>query len=136
MRPYIVEKIIDDAGGEEVRRPQAVRQVIRPETAETVTKMMVSAVRNGFGGKASVKGYFVAAKTGTAQIPLQGSRGYSDEVTHTFVGFAPAFDPKFLILLQLNKPKGNPFASGTLTEAFHNLTTFMLDYYEIAPDER
>ena len=136
MKPYVVEKIIDDAGGEEVRRPQAVRHIIRPETAETVTKMMVSAVRNGFGGKASVKGYFVAAKTGTAQIPLKGSRGYSDAVIHTFVGFAPAFDPKFLILLQLNKPTGNPFASGTLTEAFHNLTTFMLDYYEIPPDER
>lgn len=136
MKPYIVEKVIDDSGNEELFRPQEIRRVVRQETAETLTKMLVSAVRNGFENRAGVGGYFVAGKTGTAQMPLQGQRGYSDEVIHTFVGYAPAFNPKFLILLQLNKPKGNRFAANTLTPAFHNLAKFILQYYEIPPDEK
>lgn len=136
VEPHLVGKIIDGAGNEESRQPREARRVIRPETAETLTKMLVSAVRNGFENKAGVKGYFVAGKTGTAEIPRKGSRGYSDEVVHTFVGYAPAFNPKFLVLLQLVKPQGNRFAANTLTPAFHNLAEFMLHYYEIPPDER
>ncbi len=136
MKSYLVEKIIDDAGNEELRQPREVRRVLSPEAAETLTKMLVSAVRNGFENKAGVKGYFVAGKTGTAQIPLKDRRGYSDEVIHTFVGYAPAFSPKFLIFLQLVKPQGNRFAANTLTPAFHNLAEFMLNYYEIPPDEK
>lgn len=136
MKPYIVERIIDDSGNEEVRGPQEIRRVISTSTAETLTKMLVSAVRNGFENRAGVDGYFVAGKTGTAQIPLQGRRGYSNDVIHTFVGYAPAFNPRFLVLLQLNRPRGNRFAANTLTPAFHNLAKFMLNYYEIPPDER
>lgn len=135
MRPYVVEKIVDDAGNEEIRKPQAAGEVIRPETAETLTRMLVSVVRNGFD-RGGVKGYFVAGKTGTAQIPLSNGRGYSDEFIHTIVGYAPAFDPKFLILLQLNKPTGNRFAANTLSPAFRELAEFMLNYYEIPPDEK
>jgi cell division protein FtsI (penicillin-binding protein 3)/stage V sporulation protein D (sporulation-specific penicillin-binding protein) len=136
MRPYIVEKLIDDSGAEEIRRPQEVRRVISPESSETLTRMLVSAVRNGFENRAGVKGYFVAGKTGTAQIPLQGRRGYSDDVIHTFVGYAPAFQPRFLVLLELVKPRGNRFAANTLTPVFHTIAQFMLNYYEVPPDER
>lgn len=136
MRPYIVEKLVDDSGAEEIRRPQEVRRVISPESSETLTRMLVSAVRNGFENRAGVKGYFVAGKTGTAQIPFQDRRGYSDDVIHTFVGYAPAFQPRFLVLLELVKPRGNRFAANTLTPVFHNLAQFMLNYYEVPPDER
>ncbi len=135
MKPYVVEKIIDDSGNEIKKDPQVERQVVSKETAETLTKMLVSAVRNGFENRAGVKGYFVAGKTGTAQIPRRDGPGYSDEVIHTFVGYAPAFDPKFLVLIQLNKPKGNRFAANTLTPAFHDLAEYILNYYEIPPDE-
>jgi len=99
-----------------------------------VTKMLISVVRNGYENRAGVKGYFVAGKTGTAQIPKRG--GYSDQVIHTFVGFAPAFNPRFLALLQLNEPKGNRFAANTLTPAFQELATYILNYYEVPPDEK
>lgn len=135
MRPFLVEKIIDSSGNEEVRRPQEVRRVISAETSETVTKMLVSVVRNGFD-RGGVKGYFVAGKTGTAQIPRRDGRGYSDEYIHTIIGYAPAFDPKFLIFLQLNKPRGNRFAANTLSPSLRVLTEFMLNYYEIPPDEK
>lgn len=136
MKPYAVGKIIDDSGNEVKIEPQLVREVISKETAETLTKMLVSAVRNGFENRAGVKGYFVAGKTGTAQIPRSDGRGYSDKVIHTFVGYAPAFNPNFLVLLQLNEPKGNRFAANTLTPAFHDLAEFILNYYEIPPDEK
>lgn len=136
MRPYLVEKIIDANGNAEVTRPEEVRRVISPQTSETLSKMLVSAVRNGFENRAGIKGYFVAGKTGTAQIPAKDRRGYSDDVIHTFVGYAPAFDPRFLVLLQINKPRGNRFAANTLTPAFRNIAGFILSYYEISPDER
>ncbi|OHA02834.1 MAG: hypothetical protein A3J10_02135 [Candidatus Sungbacteria bacterium RIFCSPLOWO2_02_FULL_54_10] len=136
MRPYIVHKITDDSGNEAVTQPEAVRNVITKETAEQLQKMLVSAVRSGFENRAKIPGYFVAGKTGTAQVPSKDGKGYSDAVTHTFVGFAPAFEPRFLILLQLNEPTGNRFAANTLTPAFHDLATFILNYYEIPPDEK
>lgn len=135
-KPYIVEKIIDGAGNETIKTPEDIRRAVSAETAETVTKMLVSVVRNGFENYAGVKGYFVAGKTGTAQIPKKDGRGYSDKVIHTFVGYAPAFRPKFLVLMQLNDPKGNRFAANTLTPAFHNLAQYMLNYYEVVPDEK
>ncbi|MBI2639268.1 MAG: penicillin-binding protein 2 [Candidatus Sungbacteria bacterium] len=136
MKPYVLEKIIDDSGNETIFSSEKRRDVVSTSTSEALTKMLVSAVRNGFENKAGVKGYFVAGKTGTAQIPAKDRRGYSDEVIHTFIGYAPAFRPKFLILLQLNKPGGNRFAANTLTPAFHDLAEFILNYYEIPPDEK
>ena len=135
MKPRLVEKIVDASGSELVRQPEEVRRVISPATAETVTKMLVSVVRNGYDNRAGVKGYFVAGKTGTAQIPLTSGRGYSDEVIHTFVGYAPAFNPKFLLLLQINKPAGNRFAANTLSPSFAKLAEFILNYYQVPPDE-
>lgn len=134
LRPYLVDKIIDTDGNEFINQPQEIGEVIRPETAEALTKMLVSVVRNGFEGKAGVKGYFVAAKTGTAQIPSSDRRGYTADVIHTFIGYAPAFDPKFLVYIQLNKPLGNRFASNTLTIPFHNIIEYLLNYYEVPPD--
>lgn len=136
MKPYVVDRVVDDSGNTVVRNPVEVRSVISQDASEATTKMMVAAVRNGFENHAGVKGYFVAGKTGTAQIPKTDGRGYSDTYIHTFVGFAPAFNPKFLVLLELVDPKGNRFAANTLTPAFHDLAQFILNYYEIPPDEK
>ena len=136
MKPYVVEKVVDDSGNEINKNPQVVKEVIFKETAEKLTKMLVSAVRNGLENRAGVKGYFVAGKTGTAQIPRRDGPGYSDKVIHSFVGYAPAFNPRFLVLLQLNEPKGNRFASNTLTPVFHDLAEYILNYYEVPPDEK
>lgn len=137
MRPYIVHKVKDDSGNEQVFGPE-VREagVISKETAETVSKMLVSVTRQGFENKAGVKDYFVAGKTGTAQIPKPNGKGYSEEYIHSFVGYAPAFEPKFLIYLQLIRPKGVNFASTSLTPTFHDLASYILNYYNVPPDEK
>jgi cell division protein FtsI/penicillin-binding protein 2 len=122
MRPYILAN----------KEPQSIRRVIAESTAKTVTQMMVSAVDKN--KVAAISGYSVAGKTGTAFVPLFGQKGYSDEVINTYVGFAPASDAKFIILIKLDKPAGAPVAALTVVPSFQKLAQFILNYYNIAPD--
>jgi len=116
-------------------QPQEIRQVISSNTAAKIASIMTDVVKNGFDKRAGVEGYMVAGKTGTAQIP-DGKGGYSDEFIHSFVGFAPAFDARFAVLIKLEKPKGNRFASNTLSSFFGELMNYLVSYYEIPPDNR
>lgn len=112
--------------------PEVVRRVVRPETAQQVIDMMVSAVDKNI--LAHVPQYRVAGKTGTANIPNFRNGGYTDDVINTFVGFAPAQDPKFVVLIKLDNPKGAPLAGQTVVPAFKKMTQFLLNYYEVPPD--
>ena len=86
-------------------------------------------------GAYKIDHYSIAAKTGTAQSVIEGQKGYQEgEYIHTFFGYAPAFDAKFLTLLILVKPQGVKYASLSLSEPFVNITKFLLNYYEVAPD--
>jgi cell division protein FtsI/penicillin-binding protein 2 len=79
--------------------------------------------------------YSIAAKTGTAQIPDHVNGGYyGDRYLHSFFGYFPAYDPKFLVFLYQVYPKGAEYASETLTEPFSDLSKFLISYYNIAPD--
>jgi stage V sporulation protein D (sporulation-specific penicillin-binding protein) len=122
MRPYI----ISDNG------PEIVRQVISKKAATEVIDMMVSAVNKAY--VARINDYHIAGKTGTAQIPDFKKGGYSDEYIHTFIGFAPAYNPEFTILIKLDKPAGSPLAGTTVVPAFRDLAEFLLNYYNIPPD--
>jgi len=114
-------------------KPQVTRRVISSETAKKITQMMVSAVEKN--KIAVISNYSVAGKTGTAFVPDFNKKGYTDEVINTYVGFTPAFNPKFVILIKLDKPKGSPLAGQTVVPAFRELAQFLLNYYNIAPDK-
>ncbi len=133
MKPHLVEKFVYNNGVEETTKPKVAGQVISSETAETLTKMMVSVVENGFGEKARVPGYFIAAKTGTAQVPDFETGSYSDKTIHSFGGFFPAFEPEFLILIKLDNPQGIRFAADSVAPVFREIAKHILDYYEIPP---
>ncbi|MDO8557787.1 MAG: penicillin-binding protein 2 [bacterium] len=138
MRPYIVEKITHPDGSTEEIEPKNIRRVLTPEAARDMTRIMVDAVRGKFERRADVPGYFVAGKTGTAQIPDPKTGGYlpvSEGVIHTFVGFAPAFAPKFLVFIKMDKPVGVRFAANSLTPAFHDMAVYLLNYFNAPPDE-
>jgi cell division protein FtsI/penicillin-binding protein 2 len=79
--------------------------------------------------------YSIAAKTGTAQIadPVNGGY-YSDRYLHSFFGYFPAYNPKFIVFLYHVYPKGAEFASETLTDPFIQLTKLLINYYNIIPD--
>jgi cell division protein FtsI/penicillin-binding protein 2 len=122
MRPYIVA----DMG------PKVIRRVISEDTAKKVTKMMVSAVN--VGKLAHINNYNVAGKTGTALVPNFKTGGYTDNVINTYVGFAPAENPKFIILIKINEPVGAPLAGLSVVPYFKELAQFLLTYYNIPPD--
>jgi cell division protein FtsI/penicillin-binding protein 2 len=58
---------------------------------------------------------------------------FEDGLINTYVGFAPAYDPKFTILLRIDKPEGATLAGQTVVPAFHDLAQFLLNYYNVAP---
>ena len=94
--------------------------------------MLVSVVDNGFD-KARIKGYDIAGKTGTAQI-ADGKGGYQEGVfIHDFVGFAPASNPKFVILIKMDKPQDITFAADSLSPTFRNVVAYLLNYYNVPP---
>ncbi len=112
--------------------PQMVRRVVSESAAEAITRMMITAVK---GGKiADIPGYEVAGKTGTAQVADLKKGGYSDDVINSYAGYAPAFDPRFVILIKLDRPEGAPLAGATVVPAFRELAEFLLQYYDVPPD--
>jgi cell division protein FtsI/penicillin-binding protein 2 len=134
VKPYVVKKIIHPNGNEEEIKQQAIKEVMSPETASRLTAMMVSVVKNGYGKKAGVEGYLIAGKTGTAQVPDLDKGGYFPNKTiHSFIGYAPAFNPKFLIFLKMDYPKGVRFSSDSLTPAFNKIAQYLFSYLGIPP---
>ena len=78
----------------------------------------------------------VAAKTGTALIASKdaGKGYYKDRFLHSFFGYFPAYNPRFIVFLYAVEPKGVEFASASLTAPFMKITKFLINYYEVPPD--
>lgn len=115
MRPYLVEEV-RDASGDVVRRrePTRVRRVISEEVAAKVRRVLHSVVEEGTATRASLSSLAVAGKTGTSRLASEG--GYGERrYAASFVGFAPADDPKLLVLTKLEDPQGDYY--GGLTAA-------------------
>ena len=104
---------------------------ISEKTSAQIKAMLAGVVERGFD-KAKVQGYDVAAKTGTAQI-ASPKGGYSEEFIHDMVGFAPAFSPRFVVLIKMDKPQGIRFAADSLSPSLGNITRFLLNYFQIPP---
>lgn len=135
MKPYIVSEIIDPDGNKEITQSSEVKRVLNTDTTEKVKNMMVSVVENGHGKKAGVEGYQVAGKTGTAQVPKPGGGYYDDRHVGSFVGFAPAKDPKFVMLVRLDNPKNVTWAEESAAPVFGKMADWLLDYYRIPKSE-
>lgn len=113
-------------------------RVVSKETSLEISRMLTVNVDQYLreGGK-RLENYSVAAKTGTAQIARGGGGGYYDDrYLHSFVGYFPSYDARFLVFLYTYYPKDVQFASETLTDSFFNITKFMINYYDIAPDRQ
>jgi cell division protein FtsI/penicillin-binding protein 2 len=123
MRPYLNAAL----------EPKAIRRVVSESTSKQVAEMMVSAVDKAKVAK--VKGYALAGKTGTAQVPDPKHGNYAEgKVVNTYVGFGPVADPRFVILFKLDEPQNAPLAGQTVVPAFRDLAQFILNYYNIPPD--
>lgn len=134
-RPSIVSEMRYPDGRVETREPQDIRRVVSARAARMTTAMMVSVVENGYGKKSGVRGYYIAGKTGTAQVAREdGHVGYQEGNTNTtFAGFGPVEDPKFVMVTRLDHPRDSQWAETTATPLFGEIAAFLLDYLEIPP---
>ncbi len=135
MQPQIMRAVLD-AQGRDIRvfEPKPVRQVISSDTARTLTDMMVNVVRNGTGHNAAIPGYDVAGKTGTAQKMDPTTRRYSRAPgVLSFVGFAPADDPRIAMIVLLDEPRNEKWGSEAAAPIFAAIGREALRYLNVPP---
>ena len=134
--PHVVKKIKYDDGMEKEMTYPTSRVKISEATGEEITRMLVEVMDKALkGGATKMEHYSVAVKTGTAQVANRESGGYyEDRHTHSFFGYFPAYDPKFVVLLYAVNPKGIRYASETWADPFIDITKFLLNYYQVPPD--
>lgn len=131
MKPYIIDKIINSENNEErIIEPQERGRLLSEENARLLRIMLVKAVETN--KVAVIPGYQVAGKTGTAQVADETGK-YGSDTIHSFVGFAPADNPRFIILVKLDKPQKANLAGATVIPVFRELAEYILNYYEIPP---
>jgi cell division protein FtsI (penicillin-binding protein 3)/stage V sporulation protein D (sporulation-specific penicillin-binding protein) len=134
IKPYIVEKIVSNQNEEVKTQPKIVKGVISKQTVSQLTTMLISAVKNGVAKRAGVSGYYIAGKTGTAQVPYEDKKGYyPDRTIQSFAGFGPALNPRFVILVKLDNIKSKS-SSETAAPLFSKLAQYILNYWQIPPD--
>ena len=131
MKPFIVKKIIDNEGKEEIIKPRIVGRVISEKAATILSGMLVNVVEGGHAKLAGIDGYFIGGKTGTAQVASASSRGYGSKTIHTFVGFGPVDDPKFVMLVKLDDPRDMVYAASSAAPLFGTISEFMLNYWQV-----
>lgn len=134
VKPFVVKQIIRKYGDIEEVGKTETKRVLSAKAASEVAAMMVNVVEKGHGTKAAVPGYYIAGKTGTAQVPRKDGRGYEENNNiGSFVGFGPVEDPKFVMLVRINHPRTVKFAESTAAPAFGEIAQFLMQHYKIAP---
>lgn len=111
-------------------------RVVSESAATNVTTALVNSVDENVVGK--IPGYYIAGKTGTAQIPWSvlgiNKPGYADnETVQSFIGYFPAYDPQVLILVKLDQPQTRA-AGASAIPVFKELAEYIIRYYQIPPD--
>lgn len=137
MQAKIVNAIVSHAHIEETPPSHQSGQSVSPQVAQTMRQMMVDAVKiTTHEALLENEGWLVGGKTGTAQIPVEG--GYHPEDTiASFIGFAPADEPAFVVLVKLDRPQGvYQWGSNSAAPTFKRITHHLLNYYNIPPDEQ
>jgi len=133
-KPIIVDEIRHPDGAVEKKLPSDVRRVIDTKTARYVSAMLVSVIESGHGRAAGVPGYYIAGKTGTAQVSKEGGGGYDpDKTIGSFAGFGPADDPVFVMIVRIDKPTDAIWAETTAAPLFGEIADFLLRYLQVPP---
>ncbi|MBW3538560.1 penicillin-binding protein 2 [Candidatus Parcubacteria bacterium] len=134
-QPHLIDEVITPDGTSKPVTPKLVNgNVVTPEVARQLTDMMVQVVEKGSGYQTRIPGYKVAGKTGTAQIPRADGKGYEDKKNiGSFVGFAPAENPRFVMMVRINEPQTSGFAESTTVPVFGDIARWLLHYYKVEP---
>jgi len=138
MKPYLVREIRDPEGKTVFRgEPQELRRVLSPKTSAQMREILGKVVEeDGTGIQARIKGFLVGGKTGTAQKVEPGSGRYSaTKRTASFIGFLPLNDPKLLILVVIDEPRGQVYGGVVAAPAFNQIAVKTAYYLGIQPTE-
>ncbi len=135
VTPHVVKQIDYKVGfSRTIEYPKGER-VIQESSSKEISRMLTTVVDTALlNGSEKMEHYSIAAKTGTAQIAGPGGKYYEDKFLHSFFGYFPSYNPRFLVFLYTVEPQGVEFASHTLTKPFIDVTKFLINYYEIPPD--
>lgn len=135
VSPHVVDSIVYQNGEVKKLAFDQTEQVISQKSSEQISRMLVHVVDTALkNGAYKMDHYTIAAKTGTAQMVKPGGGYYDDRYLHSFFGYFPAYEPKYIIFLFHTYPKGAEYASATLTDPFFKLVKFLISYYEVPPD--
>ncbi|MBI2442571.1 MAG: penicillin-binding protein 2 [Candidatus Levybacteria bacterium] len=134
MEPHVVDKIETENGKVIPIPPQELSKPISAATARVMTEILVNAVDKGEAKWAKPKGYRIAGKTGTAQIPIGGHYDPNKTIA-SFIGFAPADEPQFVMLVIIDRPTSSIFGSETAAPTFFTIAKKILLHLNIAPTE-
>lgn len=132
MKPYVVDEIRYADGRRDVTKSAMVEQAISSRAAKLLSGMLVSVVENHYRS-ARIPGYYVAGKTGTAQVAEKGKYS-ADRTNHTFAGFAPADIPRVAVVVKFEEPD-RKWAEQTALPVFHDVVQFALRYYGVPPEK-
>lgn len=132
MEPHVVASVETPEGEIIHIPPKALGKPISGAAAKVMTEMLIQAVDKGESKWTRIKGYRIAGKTGTAQIPIAGHYDPKNTIP-SFIGFAPADDPKFVMLVVLNRPTSSIYGSETAAPIFFNIARKILMRYSIPP---
>lgn len=135
MRPYIIEKVEDESGKQTLMQPQEEGRVVSQEAAREVTDMMINSAHSGEAQWTARHAYSVAAKTGTSQIPSPDGGYEEDKTIASFVGFAPAHEPAFIMLVKLVEPQSSPWAAETAAPLWYTIADDLLMHLNVSPDK-
>ena len=123
VKPYLIHSVLDPDGSVyEETRPQVIRRVIKEETAATLRVMMENVIKQGSGKLAAVEGLPIAGKTGTSEKVVEGIRGYAPGIhVSSFAGFWPVVHPRFVLVVVLDEPLEQYWASKSAAPIFKKI---------------
>jgi cell division protein FtsI/penicillin-binding protein 2 len=134
--PHVAEAVRYDSGVVRSITQAPPTRVLKEDTARIVTDMLIKVFDDALlDGELKMERYSIAAKTGTAQIGDPSCGGYCEgRYLHSFFGYFPAHDPRFIVLLYQVEPMGVQYASQSLARPFMDIAKFLINYYDLPPD--
>lgn len=136
VKPHLIAGEVQNDQVVNPYKTQLVRNVMSAEAAAQTAQIMTQVVEHGSGYLTRMKGYSIAGKTGTAQVPRADGKGYEENKNiGSFIGFAPADDPKFVMFVRVDYPKVEGFAEKTAVPAFATVAKELFRYYQVPPTQ-
>lgn len=131
LRPRLVDRMVK-GDLEQAFKPERRRRILSQQTTNRLTSILVGVVERGTGAQAALDGYLVAGKSGTAQKAENGRYSRS-KVVVSFIGYAPAEAPRFVMLVMFDEPKKKRWGGSAAAPVFRRIAEQTLHHLQVPP---